>query len=119
MLSGHGEFEFGALGVDSSEAQVSGGEVERPLPLLRRRIQSSDASGSNRRGSGGGFPFVFECTLHPHKIDVHDHSIVLGTVVRAIEGSDALLSEGRDEHSPDRLCLTYANTKFWKMGSEI
>jgi hypothetical protein len=99
MLNGHGEFEFSALDV---------GNEERPLPILRR-------SGS---GDSGDFPFVLECTLHSEKIDVHDHSIMLGTVVRTIEGS-APGSEDLDEHSPDRLCLTYANTKFWKMGGEI
>lgn len=98
-----------------SEAQVSDEEIERPLPILRRKAD----------GGTTDFPIVFECTLHPQKIDVHDHSIVLGTVVRAIEGTHASLPEQTcagevlDEHSPDRLCLTYANTKFWKMGSEF
>ncbi|KAJ5345066.1 FMN-binding split barrel-like protein [Penicillium brevicompactum] len=103
MLSGHGEFEFAALDAGN----------ERPLPILRRK-----GSGD----SNADFPFVLECTLHPEKIDVHDHSIVLGTVVRTIEGPEPEASgpEGRvDEHSPDRLCLAYANTKFWKMGGEI
>ena len=110
MLSGHGEFEFAALPV---------GNEERHLPILQRR------EGSSASGSRVDFPFVLECTLHPEKIDVHDHSIVLGTVVRTIEGSRSVhpeLDQGGqalDEHSPDRLCLTYANTKFWKMGGEI
>jgi flavin reductase (DIM6/NTAB) family NADH-FMN oxidoreductase RutF len=113
MLSGHGEFEFGSL----SAEQISGGEPERPLPILRRRGSDSD----NRLD----FPFVFECRLHPQKIDVQDHSIVLGTVLRAIEGSGDLPSDqscagvSPDEHSPEHLCLTYAYTKFWKMGGEI
>lgn len=108
MLSGHGEFEFEALRSD--------GETERPLPILRRRGSDSD----NRLD----FPFVFECRLHPQKIDVQDHSIVLGTVLRTIEASGELLSgqscagESPDGHSPEHLCLTYANTKFWKMGGE-
>jgi flavin reductase (DIM6/NTAB) family NADH-FMN oxidoreductase RutF len=110
MLSGHGEFEFAALPI---------GNEERPLPILQRR------EGSSTSGSGVDFPFVLECTLHPEKIDIHDHSIVLGTVVRTIEGFEPVHSEieqgGQvlDEHSPERLCLTYANTKFWKMGGEI
>lgn len=117
MLSGHGEYEYGALS-SHSETRASDGEPgERPLPILRRKVD----------GRSDDFPFVFECTLHPQKIDVHDHSIVLGTVVRAIEGTGTLLpeqtyageAEGLDEHSPDWLCLTYANTKFWKMGREI
>jgi flavin reductase (DIM6/NTAB) family NADH-FMN oxidoreductase RutF len=113
MLSGHGEFEFGAWTAE----QRLGGEDERPLPILRRR-----GSDMEKRLD---FPFVFECRLHPQKIDVHDHSIVLGTVLRAIESSvnlppgQSCVAESPDEHSPEHLCLTYANTKFWKMGGEI
>ncbi|KAF3389619.1 hypothetical protein F1880_004222 [Penicillium rolfsii] len=108
MLAGHGEFEFEVLRPDS--------ETERPLPILRRRGSDAD----NRLD----FPFVFECRLHPQKIDVQDHSIVLGTVLRTIEGSTDLLpgqsgARSLDECSPGHLCLTYANTKFWKMGDEI
>ncbi|KAJ5224548.1 FMN-binding split barrel-like protein [Penicillium citrinum] len=108
MLSGHGDFEFNAL----TPSRDNGPSQERPLPILRRRGKSPDQIVD--------FPFVFECTLHPSKIDVHDHSIVLGTVVRAIEcpGASCSVEQG-DEHSPDHLCLTYANTRFWKMGSEI
>ncbi|KAJ5206251.1 hypothetical protein N7472_002699 [Penicillium cf. griseofulvum] len=113
MLSGHGQFEFAALPTENEE-----GRSQRPLPILKRRAEAVAADG------GVDFPIVFECTLHPHKIDVHDHSIVLGTVVRAIEGIESVPAQGMDgkvldEHSPERLCLTYANTKFWKMGGEI
>ncbi|KAJ5976032.1 hypothetical protein N7481_009739 [Penicillium waksmanii] len=106
MMNGHGDFEFGALTAKPDQ----GPSQDRPLPLLRRRAQSSEQGNVD-------FPIVFECTLHPSKIDVHDHSIVLGTVVRAIEGSGSQESIG--ENSPHDLCLTYANTRFWKMGSEI
>lgn len=135
MLSGHGEFEFGALPADSDMRSRPGEAETRPLPLLRRRRNEpssaqpdSGSSARNPRGQGADvdFPFVFECTLHPHQIEVHDHSIVLGTVVRAIQGANDVSLEqplngnnGSDEHSPDRLCLTYADTRFWKMGSEI
>ncbi|KAJ5961631.1 hypothetical protein N7501_006572 [Penicillium viridicatum] len=113
MLKGHGEFEFAALPTENEE-----GHPQRPLPILKRR---AEAVATN---DGVDFPFVFECTLHPQKIDVHDHSIVLGTVVRAIEGSGSVSVQGYDgkvldEHLPDRLCLAYANTKFWKMGGEL
>lgn len=107
ILNGHGDFEFKAM---------EAGEAERPLPILRRRTKDAKDPASV------DFPFVFECTLHPHKIDVHDHSVVLGTVVRAFEGNVAGVEHDRsgvDEHSPERLCLTYANTRFWKMGSEF
>lgn len=114
MLNGHGEFKFAAWRA-RAESKTTDGEVDRPLPILRRKAD----------GGSADFPFVFECTLHPQKIDVHDHSIVLGTVVRAIEDTNSSnpertgAGELRDEHSPDALCLTYANTKFWKMGSEV
>ncbi|KAJ5638001.1 hypothetical protein N7490_007880 [Penicillium lividum] len=110
ILSGHGEFEFGPL--DASPG-APGSESENPLPILRRR------GGSNESKNNGGidFPFVLECTLHPQKIDVQDHSIVLGTVVRAVESVGAA-QDTVDEHSTERLCLSYANTKFWKMGNE-
>ncbi|KAJ5505460.1 FMN-binding split barrel-like protein [Penicillium expansum] len=113
MLKGHGEFEFAALPTENDE-----GLPQRPLPILKRRAEAAAAN------DGVDFPFVFECTLHPEKIDVQDHSIVLGTVVRAIEGSASVSPQGQDgkvldEHSPERLCLAYANTKFWKMGGEL
>ncbi|CAG8906053.1 unnamed protein product [Penicillium egyptiacum] len=113
MLRGHGEFEFTTLPTENEQ-----GHPQRPLPILKRRAEAVAAN------DGVDFPFVFECTLHPQKIDVHDHSIVLGTVVRAIEGSKSVSVPGQcgkvlDEHSPERLCLTYANTKFWKMGVEL
>ncbi|KAJ9487488.1 hypothetical protein VN97_g5807 [Penicillium thymicola] len=113
MLKGHGEFEFAALPTENEE-----GHPQRPLPILKRRAEATAAN------DGVDFPFVFECTLHPQKIDVHDHSVVLGTVVRAIEGSGSTSAVGQndkflDEHSPERLCLAYANTKFWKMGGEL
>lgn len=119
ILNGHGDFEFSALPVCTEGQDL---ESERPLPVLRRR------GGLNELMKDGGkadFPFVLECTLHPQKIDVQDHSIVLGTVVRAIEGKEIALTERKcaqetlDEHSAEHLCLSYANTKFWKMGTEI
>lgn len=114
MLSGHGDFEFGALDVSSSEGS------ERPLPILRRKQQDSTESNGD-----GDFPFIFECTLHPHKMDVHDHSIVLGTVVRAIQDSKTTSAVSDcttvkpDENSSESLCLTYANARFWKTGQPI
>lgn len=121
MLSGHAEFEFGPLDPKSGSL---------PLPILRRKETSpeeqSNADTYPYDRVALDFPFVFECTLHPHKIDVHDHSIVLGTVVRTIQGAETRcpehgLVDASQEHSssPDRLCLTYANTRFWKMGNEI
>ncbi|KAJ5781759.1 uncharacterized protein N7518_010242 [Penicillium psychrosexuale] len=112
MLRGHGEFEFAALPTKDEQ-----GHPSRSLPILKRRAEAAAVDDAVE------FPFVFECTLHPQKIDVNDHSIVLGTVVRAVEGSGSVLALGQDDKAlndlPERLCLTYANTKFWKMGGEL
>ncbi|KAJ5631114.1 uncharacterized protein N7484_011214 [Penicillium longicatenatum] len=119
ILNGHGDFEFSAL--PACPGGQNSGSV-RPLPILRRRDGPNELT---KDGGNADFPFVLECTLHPQKIDVQDHSIVLGTVVRAIEGEDLALSERHcaqksgNEHSAEQLCLSYANTKFWKMGTEI
>ncbi|KAJ5898982.1 hypothetical protein N7495_003726 [Penicillium taxi] len=99
MMNGHGQFEF----KPSDVCHESGSD--RPLPILRRRPQGSGISNEGKVD----FPFVFECTLHPSKIDVQDHSIILGTVVRVIQCSHDV--QGMKD-SPHQLCLTYANTKF-------
>lgn len=109
MLGGHEDFEFDGLAADAE----TGSESERPLPILRRR---------NAITPSVDFPFVFECALHPHQIDIHDHSIILGTVIRTIQSVDTALAsteEGDSEDLPDQLCLTYANTRFWKMGRQL
>lgn len=115
MLSGDGQFEFVSLN-PSCQYSDSHTDMPGPLPLLRRKADGA---------SDIDFPFIFECTLHPQKIDVHDHTIVLGTIVRVLEGQEVSSQphlsgdDVPDEHSPQRLCLTYANTKFWKMGNEL
>ncbi|EPS33663.1 hypothetical protein PDE_08625 [Penicillium oxalicum 114-2] len=115
ILNGHGDFEFSSF--NTSGDGHTHRHSKQPLPLLRRRL--SDASRPSL-----DFPFVFECKLHREMIDVHDHSIVLGTVVRTIQADDAMpIQQGaaKAEHDPssEHLCLTYANTKFWNMGREI
>lgn len=119
MLDGHGDFKFGALDA-CPESHTSSEGSDRPLPILHGKDKVS-------AGNCGtvDFPFILECKLHPQKIDVHDHSIVLGTVVRAIEHSNASAAEPNcsvtktTEHSSDELCLMYANTRFWKMGKQV
>ncbi|CAK43927.1 hypothetical protein AnigIFM60653_000157 [Aspergillus niger] len=105
LLEGKSEYEFVA-----HEHSLSGNETSgRPLPLLRRK-QDATSTGSE------DFPFVLECQLHPQSIQVQDHTIVVGTVVRALSGE--LLSLDLETKAGD-LCLTYANTHFWEMGHEI
>ncbi|KAG2418212.1 hypothetical protein HFD88_001313 [Aspergillus terreus] len=117
IVAGGGEFEF----VPHVPALRSGeGPLKpRPLPLLRRRNMT--AEGGKAAGAETpetvDFPFVFECHLHPHSIRVHDHTVVVGTVVRALSG-DRLHDCDATTAAAD-LCLTYANTRFWAMGHEI
>ncbi|KAL4792534.1 flavin reductase like domain-containing protein [Aspergillus venezuelensis] len=89
------------------------GETEPlPLPMLRRKNSTSDAKQESETSFS---PFIFECRLLPDSIaEVYDHTIVVGRVVRAITSGDA----GSEISSKD-LCLTYANTKFLKIGDEV
>ncbi|RAL01073.1 flavin reductase family protein [Aspergillus ibericus CBS 121593] len=105
LLAGKSEYEF-----VSHEHTLRGDEVpSRPLPLLRRKQDTGSMDSED-------FPFVLECQLHPQGIQVHDHTIVVGTVVRALSGQLPRLDS---ETKATDLCLTYANTHFWKMGHEI
>ncbi|RLL99426.1 hypothetical protein CFD26_107774 [Aspergillus turcosus] len=117
LLSGKGDFEF-AQHVSADES------VTRPLPILRRRAISQTSTNTEEESESESvedFPFVFECQLNPQRVEVYDHTIVVGTVVRALlrhlpeSEVEASVSSG----SAKDLCLTYANTKFWEMGHEI
>ncbi|KAL4896748.1 flavin reductase like domain-containing protein [Aspergillus ambiguus] len=107
-----GDFEFVPLPPAPSPGE--GPLHPRPLPLLRRKRDADCAAEADAAGIvSRDFPFVFECRLHPHSVRVHDHTIVVGTVVRALHGCNAETTSAAD------LCLTYANTRFWAMGHEI
>lgn len=118
LLSGKGDFEF-------AQHVSADGSVARPLPILRRRpITQSDQPNTKTEEESEcveDFPFVFECQLNPQRVEVYDHTIVVGTVVRALlrhlpeSEAETSVSSG----SAEDLCLTYANTKFWGMGHEI
>ncbi|GFF22865.1 hypothetical protein IFM58399_00077 [Aspergillus lentulus] len=111
LLSGKGDFEF-------AQHVSADGSVTRPLPILRRRAISQT---NTEEESVEDFPFVFECQLNPQRVEVYDHTIVVGTVVQALlrhlpeSEAETSVSSG----SAKGLCLTYANTKFWEMGHEI
>lgn len=126
LALGEGEFEF--VGVKPSTTfhsnasdSVSGGGSQpvpsSPLPLLQRRHEKQDINPTAESTSTPScFPFIFECQLLPQSVvNVYDHTIVVGTVVRAItsEGANELETSSQD------LCLTYANTKFWDVGDEV
>jgi len=103
IVNGEGDFEFAAHAQTGNE-----NGSKRPLPLLRRRGADDTVD----------FPFVFECRLLPQQMEVFDHTIVLGYVVNTIL-QRPLDVEVRSQAESGELCLTYANTKFWKMGHEI
>ncbi|KAE8148300.1 flavin reductase like domain-containing protein [Aspergillus avenaceus] len=109
IMSGKGDFEFHPHTPTSDETPPT-----RPLPLLRRKkvVDTADDTVSE-------IPFIFECQLHPKDIDVNDHTIVVGTVVNVLSGHLTSPDAIADAHSVTDLCLTYANTKFWKMGRAI
>ncbi|KAL4910601.1 flavin reductase like domain-containing protein [Aspergillus multicolor] len=126
LALGKGMFEF--VGVKSSSPLETGPEAVGakegkgpsipPLPMLRKR-KGTDTSRSQAGTESSLFPFIFECRLLPESVvDVYDHTIVVGTIVRAITSSSAGTSSNVDIPS-EELCLTYANTKFWEMGKEV
>ncbi|PYH91471.1 oxidoreductase [Aspergillus ellipticus CBS 707.79] len=105
IMAGKSEYGF----VSHPPVLSSDETSARPLPLLQRKEATESADRED-------FPFVFECRLHPQGIQVHDHTIVVGTVVRALSGP---LSSLDSETKASDLCLTYANTRFWEMGHQI
>lgn len=92
--------EPGAGGSDNGDNGDGG-----VLPLLRRKTSQTSQEVTKDT------PFILECALHPQQMDVYDHTIVLGRVVRTI-----VPQQSADGSS---LCLTYADTRFWGMGREI
>jgi hypothetical protein len=112
QLSGEvGDFEFGVL---PSTSPSSGSKIEKktlPLPILRRK--------NVKETNGTDFLFIFECEYLPQpEIQIHDHTIVLGSVRRVLTQPTA---DGTSsfETTKDDFCLTYADTHFWKMGEQI
>jgi hypothetical protein len=45
--------------------------------------------------------------------------VVLGTVVRVLCDKELVEYDDGRSHESDELCLTYADTRFWKMGGSI
>ncbi|PLB55271.1 hypothetical protein P170DRAFT_461183 [Aspergillus steynii IBT 23096] len=115
LVSGESDFEFvphtPTTSTDGSGASRAETSEPRPLPLLRQKTTNSH--------SPPAFPFIFECLLHPQNVTVADHTIVVGTVVRALSSTSCSGGSEAQTASADDLCLTYANTHFWKMGEEI
>lgn len=113
VISGEGaEFEYVPYSASavSETGDKDGGDCG-VLPLLRRKTSTSTSTLQDDTVTQET-PFILECALHPHQMEVYDHTIVLGRVVRTIVPQQLQ----RDGHS---LCLTYADTRFWGMGNEI
>ncbi|KAL4913378.1 flavin reductase like domain-containing protein [Aspergillus aurantiobrunneus] len=102
---------------DSEKAEGEHGDLAPPLPLLRRKIPITTSESSSSPGPEPNFfPFIFECQLLPKSVaEVYDHTIVVGTIVRAITSNGS----AETEISSKDLCLTYANTRFWGPGKEV
>ncbi|KAL3476393.1 flavin reductase like domain-containing protein [Aspergillus californicus] len=97
-------------------------ETSPLLPLLQRRNKIKNNTDAKHAEF---FPFVFECRLLSDSVvDVYDHTIVVGTIVRAISRPDSFSSDlnaidAAESDSSEDLCLTYANTRFWEIGKQI
>ncbi|KAJ9363396.1 flavin reductase like domain-containing protein [Paecilomyces variotii] len=120
IVKGEGRFEF-----FSDSGSETTGQGRGPPVLQRRRKDNSNKDEND--SAIIDFPFIFECRAHPQKIEVYDHTIVLGTVVRTLRhpaagrrgGISGNARDDDDPHSKEDLCLTYADTRFWKMGEVV
>ncbi|KAL3464687.1 flavin reductase like domain-containing protein [Aspergillus heterothallicus] len=122
LALGDSGFEFVGC-APSLSSSVSGagdelkvGEDALPLPMLQRKKDTAAAGRGTRLDA---FPFIFECKLLAGSVvEVYDHTIVVGSVVRSIAHS-APIVDATTAASPKELCLTYADTRFWEVGQEI
>ncbi|KAI9375997.1 flavin reductase like domain-containing protein [Aspergillus egyptiacus] len=111
-----GPYQSGDLDAAATENNGQGSTL--PLPMLRRR--GSNSKDKEEEEGSGCFPFIFECRLLPEcVVDVYDHTIVVGSVVRAISTPDASSVIANTDAPYGDLCLTYANTRFWEAGKAI
>ncbi|EEP75768.1 predicted protein [Uncinocarpus reesii 1704] len=98
----------------SLERQPAVTEGEPPRLVLQQRLLDNEDSTQNTLPSN--FPFILECRYYPSSARVGDHVIVLGTVIKIYSDEPRQLDIN---HTADDLCLTYADTRFWKMGEQI
>lgn len=137
------EFEFGVL--PASQNATNDGSLL--LPILRRRNTMGRELAQEQHEEQEpviDFPFIFECKYLPQQaIEIHDHTIVLGSVIRVLQrpqqhpqrtrgqiqlatgqnkrsdGGSSLSSSSQLRKDDNGFCLTYADTRFWKMGDQI
>ncbi|KKZ63428.1 hypothetical protein EMCG_02239 [[Emmonsia] crescens] len=111
---------------DDRLPSIAEGEPPR-LALINNARQGGKSSFSteDERGDGNSiitadyFPFIFECRYLPQSVKVGNHVVVLGRVVNIIRQEADGTSDPVEAHSPERLCLSYADTRFWKIGEHI
>lgn len=98
-------FGFEDIPVDSPDG---GGAMT--LPRLRVRGEDEEDA----------FCFVLDCDYMPnHSVDVLDHTVVLASVRRVVQFPSGS-SPGKDVRDPGKeFCLTYGDTRFWRVGEEI
>ncbi|PGH11647.1 hypothetical protein AJ79_04787 [Helicocarpus griseus UAMH5409] len=109
----------GCEGNDGVSSSILDGEPPR-LALVNPAEEAGRGEGSGGRTTTATtdyFPFIFECEYLPQSARVGNHVIVLGKVVNIIRQQEA--AENEDAHRPEQLCLSYADTRFWKMGENI
>ncbi|EER45412.1 putative oxidoreductase [Histoplasma capsulatum H143] len=93
---------------------------ESSLPTEARRVDGSGSSVTPAPvATADYFPFIFECRYLSQSVKVGNHVIVLGRVVKVICQEAAGTSDSGETYSPEHLCLTYADTRFWKIGETI
>ncbi|OJD14697.1 hypothetical protein AJ78_04988 [Emergomyces pasteurianus Ep9510] len=123
-------FKFVPLSGKDNDLMPSIAEGEPPRLALINNARGGSAKSSLRSKSEDGddvpiittadyFPFVFECRYIPQSVRVGNHVVVLGRVINIIRHDvDGTLDHVK-VHSPDHLCLSYADTRFWKIGDNI
>jgi flavin reductase (DIM6/NTAB) family NADH-FMN oxidoreductase RutF len=128
---GLGEFEFGAL-LPASRTTANNKEILPPLPalpILRRNNENGNLA-QQQQESVIDFPFIFECEYLPEQtIQIHDHTIVLGSVIRVLEqelqpqqqiiSGNSSSQQEQQAGKDSSFCLTYADARFWKTGDEV
>ncbi|EEH07270.1 oxidoreductase [Histoplasma capsulatum G186AR] len=93
---------------------------ESSLPTEAGRVDGSGSSVTPAPvATADYFPFIFECRYLSQSVKVGNHVIVLGRVVKVICQEAAGTSDSGETYSPEHLCLTYADTRFWKIGETI
>ena len=105
-------FEF----TSAKSAEITSPSIrtgEPPRLVLRQNSQATATK------EAVNFPFIFECKYLPQSCRVGDHVVVLGTVVNVFQDGREAVLQHDGAHSSEELCLTYVDTRFWKMGDTI